>query len=238
MNSVDFDNGKYLIENVKDFNIVQKGTTSFVNNFSFLELIKLEYSVLQQIDHWHVDGIMLVKVINFFKKDKIHRYSFDFTSIAGEVFRNAEMNREEIAVIATTEDNLNKFIQFLQNEYKELNITFSRNGYFQSDNETANVINTLKELNPDRIIVGMGSPYQEKFVAELKKSGIMAGVYTCGGFMHQTAQRGRDYYPKIFDKLNIRWLYRIIDEPKLIYRYAVLYPISVIFIVLIILKKN
>lgn len=238
MNSLNIDNGKYLIENLNNFVVSQKGATSFINCYSFLELMKLEYSTLQKIDHWHIDGIILVKIINFFKKEKIQRYSFDFTSIAGKVFKNSEISGKKVAIIGTTEDNLKKFIEFLNNEYKELNITYSRNGYFQSGSETKKVITKIRKLNPDIIIVGMGTPYQERFIVSLKEYGIKSKIYTCGGFMHQTAQKGKNYYPEFFDKLNIRWLYRIIDEPKLIYRYAFLYPISVFLIVFILLKKN
>ncbi|MEC7527357.1 MAG: glycosyltransferase, partial [Bacteroidota bacterium] len=42
------------------------------------------------------------------------------------------------------------------------------------------------------------------------------------GFLHQSFQN-TDYYPNWVNKLNVRWLYRIYNEPKLIKRYTIDY---------------
>ena len=81
----------------------------------------------------------------------------------------------------------------------------------------------IKNLNPDIVICGMGTPLQEHFLADLQKLGWGGIGYTCGGFLHQTA-RDIQYYPEWIDKYNIRWIYRIYDEPKLFKRYFWEYP--------------
>ena len=71
----------------------------------------------------------------------------------------------------------------------------------------------------------MGTPFQEQFLVDLKNLGWIGAGYTCGGFIHQTAANIK-YYPEFFNTYNLRWLYRMIDEPKLIKRYLILYPKS------------
>jgi N-acetylglucosaminyldiphosphoundecaprenol N-acetyl-beta-D-mannosaminyltransferase len=83
----------------------------------------------------------------------------------------------------------------------------------------------------------MGTPLQEEFLLEVHlKSETIIG-FTCGGFIHQTA-KGINYYPKWINKFNLRWLFRIFDEPKLFERYFVKYPKSLILLFYDIAKKN
>jgi N-acetylglucosaminyldiphosphoundecaprenol N-acetyl-beta-D-mannosaminyltransferase len=73
----------------------------------------------------------------------------------------------------------------------------------------------------------MGSPNQENFLIELANEGWNGSGYTCGGFFHQTSKKGIQYYPTWCDKYNLRWMYRMYDEPKLIKRYVWHYPIFI-----------
>ena len=75
----------------------------------------------------------------------------------------------------------------------------------------------------------MGTPKQEEFLLDLSQAGWKGTGYTCGGFLHQTAQNIK-YYPKWIDLFNLRAIYRIYDEPRLIKRYMLEYPIALIYI--------
>jgi exopolysaccharide biosynthesis WecB/TagA/CpsF family protein len=84
-------------------------------------------------------------------------------------------------------------------------------------------LENIKELNPDIVVCGMGTPLQEQFLVDLQDTGWNGIGYTCGGFLHQTAG-DIQYYPKWVDKYNLRWVYRIYDEPVLFKRYFGDYP--------------
>ncbi|MEC7998984.1 MAG: WecB/TagA/CpsF family glycosyltransferase, partial [Bacteroidota bacterium] len=109
--------------------------------------------------------------------------------------------------------------QNIQVKYPDLNIIGSRDGYFKDDEELMLHIKEIIKLNPEVIIVGMGSPLQENYLIKLKGAGWSGRGFSCGGFLHQSFQN-TDYYPNWVNKLNIRWLYRICNEPKLIKRYT------------------
>ena len=81
----------------------------------------------------------------------------------------------------------------------------------------------------------MGTPLQEQFLIDLQKSGWVGKGYTCGGFLHQTAN-GIQYYPKWINRLGLRAFYRMYDEPQLIKRYFIDYPQAICIIVFDIIK--
>lgn len=114
-------------------------------------------------------------------------------------------------------------MEVLSAAYPNLSIAGLRNGFFSSGEERQAAIQRILELNPDYLIVGMGTPLQEKFLVEVKEMGWRGIGFTCGGFIHQTA-KGLNYYPRWMDWLHLRWLFRIWDEPKLLSRYLLQYP--------------
>ena len=75
-----------------------------------------------------------------------------------------------------------------------------------------------KKESPDICLVALGIPFQEtiiyKHFNEFKK-GIFIGV----GGSFDVLSGFKKRAPKIFQKLNIEWLYRIIKEPKRLKRF-------------------
>lgn len=212
---------KTISSKVSDFKM-SKGITSFVNPYSMLVLEENE-SLAHAVDQWCVDGISLVKIFAKWEQKKINRFSFDDSSLAPLVFNFAKKNNKTLAVIGTKELFINKAVQTIESKF-DVKVSYHRNGYFKDSIDLQECINTINKQNIDIVICGMGTPFQEDFLIKLKKSGWNGYGFTCGGYLHQIATK-ENYYPVFFDKLNIRWIYRIIDEPKLVKRYFYLYPI-------------
>ena len=223
---------KIIGSKVNNFKM-SKGITSFVNPYSMLVLADNEF-VAQEVDYWCVDGVSLVKIFKKWDNKHINRFSFDDSSIAPLVFDFAKTNNKTLAIIGTKELYINKTIQSIERKFN-IQVSYSRNGYFKNSLEIKECINTINNQNIDIVICGMGTPFQENFLIQLKKSGWNGYGFTCGGYLHQIATK-ENYYPVFFDKLNIRWIFRIIDEPKLMKRYFYLYPIF--FIKYILAKKG
>jgi len=210
-----------IINKLSDFEI-QKGITSFVNPHSMLMLKDCDW-LAQQVDYWYVDGISLVRLIQLLFKKKISRYSFDDTSLASIVFKNVASKKERIAIIGTEPDLIKRSVQFIEERYA-LSISYYRDGFIGNEDELQETINLLIDKKIEVVICGMGTPNQEEFLVKLKNAGWDGYGYTCGGYLHQIAKKQKNYYPVIFDKLNLRWFYRILNEPKLIRRYLINYP--------------
>lgn len=202
----------YLFSNKSLYN----GLFTFINSHSYL-IMRKNKSLLSKFDGFFFDGLLIVKFINFFYNKRTKRISFDMTSLAPKVFNFAIKNNKSIYFVGSKEDEINGFINVIKTNFIGVNIAGYRNGFFTS-NERIKFLNTLAVDKPDIVIVGMGTPLQEKFLVDLSSLGWRGLGFTCGGFIHQTSNNLL-YYPAWINKYNLRWLYRLYDEPKLIRRF-------------------
>lgn len=195
----------------------------FLNPYSYL-VIRKNNALLDGATDIHFDGVMMVKAMEILKIYKEERKSFDNSSLAPEVFNDATNRGLKVALIGSTEEVIILFNNYLKKTYPNLDVGYVRNGYFENNIERESVLKKLKDLNINLVVVGMGALTQESFINDLVNSGWKGDAYTCGGFMHQTAKKGHNYYPEIINKYNMRFVYRIYDEPKLLKRYLIDYP--------------
>lgn len=198
---------------------------TFLNPYSYL-LARREQKLFEQF-HIKFDGLLLVKILNLLGLRDTKRESFDMTSLAPLVFNQAIKENKSIYFIGAKPKVIDKTIENIKNEFKDLNIIGYRDGYMNK-NEKNEVLNELKQLNPDLIICGMGTPLQEQFLVDLQGIGWKGVGYTCGGFLHQTSQDIK-YYPDWINKYHLRSLYRVYDEPQLFKRYFLEYPKFLIY---------
>ena len=136
---------------------------------------------------------------------------------------HSAQKRKRIALLGGTEHECDATHKYLKKRFNGLNIVFCKSGYFPNE-QTDNMLSELLLTNPDIIIIGMGTPRQEITAIRLKSLTTRPmTIFTCGGFITQTAIGG-DYYPPIIKKTGTRWIYRTIKEPHVRKRVVVDYP--------------
>jgi exopolysaccharide biosynthesis WecB/TagA/CpsF family protein len=200
---------------------------TFLNPFSYKTFID-NPKLISEFDSFYVDGALLVKLHNFFNNHKVDRLSFDFSSIANDVFEHAQTNKLAVAFIGAKEEELTGALSNLRLLYPNLNIVYSRNGYFQNETDYKNCFKSMRTIKIDILIIGMGSPYQEEFAVKVKHSELnISLIFTCGGFLTQTSIKPDYYYP-IVKKLGLRWLQRAIMHKHVRDRLIKDYPIFII----------
>ena len=93
-------------------------------------------------------------------------------------------------------------------------------GYFKDDKEKEeSIVNEIKELKPDLLLVGMGSPNQEYWINEnIANLPIKVAVGLGGSF--DVLAGVLDRAPERWQKMGMEWAYRLIKEPKRIGRAA------------------
>ncbi|HIF9097508.1 WecB/TagA/CpsF family glycosyltransferase [Photobacterium damselae] len=192
---------------------------SFVNPFSY-PIISKDLDLINNIDYWFSDGFILCKLITFFDKRKLNRYSFDFSSIAHEVFKYIEKENLNLAIIGANKNEIENAIDYIKSIY-DINVGYFSDGYFDLENNAHD--QNLIDNNIDVLIVGMGTPYQEKFMIDINKKVNLVFSISCGGFLTQTALKG-DYYHPIVKKLGLRWLQRAIMHQHVRERLIKDYP--------------
>jgi exopolysaccharide biosynthesis WecB/TagA/CpsF family protein len=196
-----------------------KGVFTFLNPVSYLDALKHK-ELFVSFDGIFADGGLLVKAIKGIYGVSVKRRSFDMTSLAPIVFSYAAKTEKSVAIVATKQEMVEKAVANLEKSFKGLNICYYRNGYFKGEQEMDDEAKKIVSLHPDILIVGMGIIKQEQFLLEVRDAGYRGMGFTCGGFIHQTAQDKAEYYPDWVDKHGLRFVYRMYKEPHTRKRYA------------------
>ena len=135
--------------------------------------------------------------------------------IAEYLLKLANENKYSIYLFGAKEEVINTLIAKIKKEYPNINILGYSNGYVK-DRDL--VMQDVLKKKPDICMVALGIPYQEKIIAKYfskAKKGIFIGVGGSFDVLSGTKKRA----PKIFIKLNLEWLYRIVTEPSRLKRF-------------------
>ena len=95
--------------------------------------------------------------------------------------------------------------------YPELRIVGARDGYFKAEDEPA-LLAEIQEAAPDILLVALGVPRQEKWIAKHQKAlGVPVAMGVGGSFDVFAGHVQRA--PEAFQKLHLEWLFRLMQEP-------------------------
>lgn len=133
-------------------------------------------------------------------------------------------------MLGATETNLKSAIQHFRRDYPGLKIAGAHHGYFQSNHE---IVEAINRSHADVLIVGMGVPLQEKFIAGFDRELFCTARLGVGAFI-DFASGNVPRAPYLFRKLRIEWLFRLLREPKRLWKRNVG---SLIFLCRILLYK-
>ena len=101
-------------------------------------------------------------------------------------------------------------------EYPGVQIVGKHNGYFTPATE-ADVAAAIVASRPDILLVAMTSPRKEQFLAKWSGHLQVPVCHGVGGSFDVMAGRLRRA-PRLWQRLGLEWLYRLIQEPKRLWR--------------------
>lgn len=121
-----------------------------------------------------------------------------------------------------TEETISKLRSELTQKHSGLEVVGMYSPPFRplTPEEDAEVIRRINEAAPDFVWVGLGAPKQEKWMAEHqgKIRGFMVGVGAAFDYSAGKIRRA----PQWMQDHNLEWLYRLMQEPKRLFkRYLV-----------------
>ena len=99
----------------------------------------------------------------------------------------------------------------LTESFPSLHIAGTHHGYFEDDEK---ILSDIKEKSPDLLAVCLGSPRQEIWVHRNKEKLSGVGAVMCLGGVLDVWSGTIARAPKIFIKLRLEWLWRMLREPK------------------------
>ncbi len=139
-------------------------------------------------------------------------------SLMGEVFKEGYKHY----FYGSTEETLTLLKEKLEKNYPNMTIVGMYSPPFRtlSTEEDEEVIKQINDTQPDFVWVGLGAPKQERWMSEHqgKIDGLMLGVGAGFDYYAGNIQRA----PEWMQTHNLEWLYRLIQDPKRLFkRYLV-----------------
>jgi N-acetylglucosaminyldiphosphoundecaprenol N-acetyl-beta-D-mannosaminyltransferase len=174
-----------------------------------------------------MDGIQTVIFGRMYRLGQFERISFDFSSLAGEVFSYYNNKKGRVVFIGSKTEDLAGFLKIVKERYPGLSIVYERDGYFDTNVEPK-IRREVLLTEPDLVVIGMGTKRQDSLALDLwRESNKKLQIFTCGGFFHQTAMSDGEYFPLLVDKFNLRFLYRIFREKGTLFKLVpdIFFPI-------------
>ena len=159
------------------------------------------------------DGIGIVKAARSIGYDVVERITG--IDIANKLLKLGDEENKTIYLFGAKEEVIVSMKETLKTQYPNLKIVGAKDGYVKDRDK---IFEDIIKKAPDIILVALGIPYQEKLIYKhLDKfnRGIFVGVG--GSFDVISGHKKRA--PKLFIKLNLEWLYRIMKEPSRLKRF-------------------
>jgi N-acetylglucosaminyldiphosphoundecaprenol N-acetyl-beta-D-mannosaminyltransferase len=76
------------------------------------------------------------------------------------------------------------------------------------------VVEGLATARPDIVLLGMGSPQQEVFAAELREAGVAPTIWCVGALFEYFVPGHRPRAPRWMCRAGLEWLFRLVQEPR------------------------
>ena len=164
--------------------------------------------------HVFYDGIGLFSVLSLYKRARKRLVATDtYNKIFNRIINNAKY---KIALIGGKEE----LHAIISNHSEIKNIVFHKEGNF-TDNFIKEIETELLLYGPNILMIAMGTPLQEEVALHVSKIYHNCLIICVGNFLEfyfGSIKRA----PVIFQKLGIEWLFRLITEPRRLWKRYIL----------------
>lgn len=171
---------------------------------------KLLHQAILESDIVNVDSFLptkflLMKGYNFYHRVPTPEVFEEFMKCANE-------KRQKVFFFGAKQETLDIMRGVLEKEYPNMQIVGMRNGYYTEDEE-AGIAESISQLGPDFLFIGMPSPRKERFILKYKHQINVGCFYGVGGaFDAKAGVLNRP--PKWLQHGGIEYWLRVIREPK------------------------
>lgn len=142
----------------------------------------------------------------------------DGIGLMNKLLKLADQHRYRVYLLGAKEEVLKACVDKIRQDYPNLVIAGSRNGYFKPP-EIPGIIDAMNATRPDMVFIGIGTPTKERLADSYKDRISVPIVQGVGGSFDVIAgivSRA----PQWMQVLCLEWLYRVIQEPRrMLWRY-------------------
>lgn len=144
---------------------------------------------------------------------KLKGYKLRGRTLCADIFQrlleNANNNCRSIYLLGAKQETLETLTQVILQQYENIQIVGSHNGYFTDEQA---IVNDIAAKHPDYLFIGMPSPFKERFITIYKES-LQAGICFGVGGMFDIMAGNVKRAPQMIQRLGLEWLYRITQNP-------------------------
>ena len=223
-----------LVKSKENLNKIPEGkkliNTINAHSYNTAQKDKLFAEALANGDYLIPDGASIVKACRWLKgksqpKERIAGWDL-FSFEMEKLERNSKTSdiRSKVMFMGSSEKVLSLIREKAAVDYPNLEVVTYSPPYKPefSDEDNAAIIKAINDADPDLLWIGMTAPKQEKWTYQhWNELAIHCHVGTIGAvfdFYAGTAKRAPDYW----QKHSLEWLYRLIIEPKRMWRRYVI----------------
>jgi len=129
-----------------------------------------------------------------------------------QLFEEGQVRGWRVFLLGTAQETIEKTARILKDKYPGITIAGYRNGFFGPDDDEE-IIKEIRDCAPDLLFVARAVDTQEPWIAKYKEAlqvPVMMGVGGSFDVIAGVLKRA----PKLFQKLRLEWLYRLLQQPS------------------------
>jgi N-acetylglucosaminyldiphosphoundecaprenol N-acetyl-beta-D-mannosaminyltransferase len=207
-----------------------------VNSFNQSMLLPWFYEFQQHTNIALCDSMGILGTIRSMGLKLPKDYRVSHTLLMPKLLEMADRHSLSVFLLGSQQENLQAALQRQKEYYPNIHF-MGHHGYFSPEDKDQNaaVIDHINDAKPKILIVGMGSPIQEKWL-HLNQKELNANTIIAGGAVIDRLAGIVPDCPTLLSDMSLEWLYRFYREPsRMANRYLLGNPA---FLLLIMLAKS
>ncbi len=176
----------------------------YISHSNYRELIDKRFTV-------YVDGIGIYFALKYLSYNSVENFNAsDINYCLFDLFAKAS---KRVFLIG---GDFSKKKIFEKAKTDCINIVGYSSGFFEN-RDYDNLVKSIRSTAPNVVILGMGVPKQELLAAELSNSITVDEIICVGNFL-EFYFGTKSRIPKPLRNLGVEWLFRLISEPKKLWK--------------------
>jgi N-acetylglucosaminyldiphosphoundecaprenol N-acetyl-beta-D-mannosaminyltransferase len=179
----------------------------------------------QQVDFAHVDGMPLIWAGRLLGLPLSRKDRTGYMDLLPLLAQRASISGWKIFYLGSKPGIAEKGANILRAQYPALQLQ-TGHGYFDSARnaqQNVEILAEIKRFDPNILLVGMGMPRQECWILDNLDRIRTNAVFCCGALMDYVAGE-IPTPPRWLGQLGLEWLFRLISEPRRLWRRYLLEP--------------
>lgn len=207
-----------------------------VNSFNQSMLLPWFYEFQQQTDIALCDSMGILGTMRIMGLKLPNDYRVSHTLLMPKLLEMANRHSLSVFLLGARQKNLQAALERQKEHYPNIHF-MGHHGYFSPEDKAQNtaVIDRINRAKPQILIVGMGSPIQEKWL-HLNQQKLEVNTLIAGGAVIDRFAGIVPDCPALLSDMSLEWLYRFCREPRrMANRYLLGNPA---FLLLVMLAKS